>query len=138
VNMAISEAARNDLYTGLRDILGPDRAEALMSVVPLHDFDEVATKRDIAELREATRTDMAGLRTEMKTDLADLRAELKTDLADLRAELKTDLADLRAELKTEMADLRTDVARLGRSTAVWGMTIVVTILGSVIGTAVFG
>lgn len=49
--MAISEAARSDLYTGLRDVLGPGRAETLMSAIPLHDLDEVATKRDIAARR---------------------------------------------------------------------------------------
>jgi hypothetical protein len=103
--VAISEAARNDLYNGLRDILGSDRAETLMSVVPLHNLDEVATKRDLAELREATRADIAELRTEVKVDIATLK---------------------------------TDIAKLGRSTAIWGLTITVTILGSVVGTAVLG
>lgn len=48
--MAISEAARSDLYTGLVEVLGNDRAETLMSAIPLHDLDQVATKRDIAVL----------------------------------------------------------------------------------------
>ena len=37
-----------------------------MSVVRLHEFDQVATKSDIVELR---------------ADIAELRAELKTDIA---------------------------------------------------------
>lgn len=49
--MAISEAAGSDLITGLRDVLGPERAETLMSAIPLQDLDEVATKRDLAVLR---------------------------------------------------------------------------------------
>jgi len=76
IGMSISEAARSDLYTGLRDVLGPERAETLMSAIPLHDLDEVATKRDIAELR----ADMAELRTEFKTDIADLRSDLTGQL----------------------------------------------------------
>lgn len=63
--MAISEAARSDLYTGLRDVLGPDRTETLMSAIPLHDLDEVATKADIAVLRAELKTDIAQLRSEM-------------------------------------------------------------------------
>ena len=49
-SMAISEAAGSDLITGLRDVLGPERAETLMSAIPLQDLDEVATKRDLAVL----------------------------------------------------------------------------------------
>jgi hypothetical protein len=67
--MAISEAARSDLYTGLRDVLGPDRAETLMSAIPLHDLDEVATKGDIAVLR----AEMTEMRAEFKADMAELQ-----------------------------------------------------------------
>lgn len=49
--VAISEAARHDLYTGLNELLGPERTETLMSALPVHDLDEVATKGDLAELR---------------------------------------------------------------------------------------
>lgn len=42
--MGISEAARNDPYNGLRDVIAAERAETLMSAIPLHDLDEVATK----------------------------------------------------------------------------------------------
>lgn len=59
--MAISEGARSDLYTGLRDVLGPDRAETLMSAIPLHDLDEIATKGDLAVLRAELKADMAEL-----------------------------------------------------------------------------
>ena len=49
--MAISEAARSDLYIGLVQVLGPKRAETLMSAIPLYDLDEVATKRDLQVLK---------------------------------------------------------------------------------------
>lgn len=48
--MAISEAARRDLYTGLTEVLGPERAETLMSALPILDFTEVATKGDMVAL----------------------------------------------------------------------------------------
>ena len=99
--MAISEAARSDLYTGLRDVLGPERAETLMSAMPLHDLDEVATKRDIAELR----------------------AEIKTDIAELRAELKADTAQLCADFTGEIDSLR-------KSMTTWVLGLAVTIIGA--------
>lgn len=102
--MAISEAARSDLYTGLRDVLGPERAETLMSAIPLHDFDEVATK----------------------ADLAILRAELMGEISGLRAELKTDIANLRSELTSEIAALRKQMGN-------WMLTLMVTIVGAMAG-----
>lgn len=53
--MPISEAARADLYTGLAEVLGPDRAEILMAQLPRFDPAEVATKSDLAELRAELR-----------------------------------------------------------------------------------
>ena len=85
--MAISEAARSDLYNGLRDVLGPERAETLMSAIPLHDLDEVATKRDIAELR---------------AEIAELRAELKEDIAALRVEMANEIGALRKTMSNWM------------------------------------
>jgi hypothetical protein len=64
--VAISEAARSDLYTGLVQVLGPKRAEILMSAIPLHDLDEVATKRDLQVLK-------AELRTEISIEIGTLR-----------------------------------------------------------------
>ena len=49
--MPTSDAARHDLYTGLAELLGSDRAETLMTHLPTYDPAEVATKADIAELR---------------------------------------------------------------------------------------
>ncbi len=64
--MAISEAARSDLYTGLVEVLGPDRAETLMSAIPLYDLDEVATKRDLQVLK-------GELRAEISIEIGSLR-----------------------------------------------------------------
>ena len=64
--MAISEAARSDLYTGLVEVLGPERAETLMSAIPLYDLDEVATKRDLQVLK-------AELRAEISIEIGSLR-----------------------------------------------------------------
>lgn len=108
--MSISEAARSDLYTGLSRVLGPDRAETLMSAIPLQDLDQVATKGD----------------------LAVLSADLRSDMADLRTELKTDIAELRAELRTELS---TEIGGLRRSMTNWMLTLLVAIVGAMVSTA---
>jgi hypothetical protein len=72
--MPISEAARNDLYTGLTEVLGQARTETLMSVIRLNDLDEVASKSDIAFLR----SELDGLRSEfdgLRSEFDGLRSE---------------------------------------------------------------
>lgn len=74
--MPISEAARNDLYTGLTEVLGPNRAETLMSVIRLHDLDEVATKGDLALLK----TEFQSLRDTVENlDVRFQKVEQKLD-----------------------------------------------------------
>jgi len=70
--MPISEAARADLYTGLAEAIGPNRAETLMAQLPRIDPAEVATKSDVAVLR---------------SDLAELRAGINGELGELRLSL---------------------------------------------------
>lgn len=86
-HVAISEAARNDLYTGLSELLGPERTETLMSAIPLNDLDEVATKSDILLL---------------KSDIALLGAELREEF---RSELRSEVDSLRVELSGQIAAL---------------------------------
>ncbi|HIE21147.1 MAG TPA: hypothetical protein EYP73_00940, partial [Acidimicrobiia bacterium] len=79
--MAISEAARADLYTGLAKVLGPERAETLMTHLPSFDPAEVATKGDIADLR----SDFAEFREELRAEMAGFKTELVRLGADMNA-----------------------------------------------------
>ena len=146
--MPTSEAARHDLYNGLTELLGLDRADTLMAYLPEFDPDDVATKGDIAELRAATKTDIAELRAATKTDIAKLRAATKTDIAELRTATKTDIAELRTATKTDMArmdgnlgDLKSGQAllhsRIDRLfvTLVAGLFVIVAAMAGVVFTA---
>ena len=48
--MPASEPARHALYSELQRVLGADHADTLMTYLPRHRSDEVATKADIAVL----------------------------------------------------------------------------------------
>lgn len=48
--MVASEAKRHDLYTGLNEVLGPDRAETLMTYLPAQPATDLATRPDIGRL----------------------------------------------------------------------------------------
>lgn len=47
--MAGSEAAGVDLYNGLAELLGRERAETLMAALPGYDMSDLPTKSDLAE-----------------------------------------------------------------------------------------
>jgi len=47
-----SEGARHALYSQLENVLGPEHADTLMTYLPQHRADEVATKDDIARLED--------------------------------------------------------------------------------------
>lgn len=93
-----------------------------MSVIRLHDVDEVATKSDIALLR----SEIDVVRSEVTGDIDGLRTELKGDIAALRGEVKTDIAELRAELKG-------DVAALQKTMLTWMLTLSVAMIGAIAG-----
>ena len=76
---AVSEGARNDLYNGLSEVLGRERAETLMSYLPRYDPAAVATHSDIDELRR----EIAGLRAELKGEIAELRTVTSSQAAAL-------------------------------------------------------
>jgi hypothetical protein len=48
--VAASETARLDLYNGLTELLGSDRAETLMAALPIAEISDLATKADLALL----------------------------------------------------------------------------------------
>ena len=63
--MPASEAARHDLYNGLTELLGPQRAETLMAALPACDTSQLVTKSDLA---------LFG--TEMRAELSELGARV--------------------------------------------------------------
>lgn len=48
--MTTAESRRHDLYTGLTEFLGPDRADTLMTYLPSRESTDLATKADLTAL----------------------------------------------------------------------------------------
>lgn len=56
--MPVTEAQRHRLYEALKANLGPAEADTFMNMLPPTDWNELATKRDLAELRAEFRADL--------------------------------------------------------------------------------
>ena len=60
---------------------------------------ELATKKDIEQLRGEVKTDNVRLRGELRADILQLRGELKTDIDQLRGELNTRMGRMEVMMK---------------------------------------
>lgn len=74
--MAITEESRFRLYQRLKEAIGEDEATTLMEHLPPVGWADVATKRDIDELRTEMQHGFAAVRTELRTELQRVRADM--------------------------------------------------------------
>ena len=90
------------LYHRLEDVLGRETATALAD-----HLEALATKRDIADLREATKQDIADLRAEMRETFVTKveSAEFKSEVAAGFAEVKVAMANLESKLHRDMKNM---------------------------------
>jgi hypothetical protein len=105
--MDVTEAQRQ-LFESAKAAFGESSAEIFMNLNPNVEWNNLATKDDIARLEASTLHDFASLRS----DIARLEASTLHDFASLRS----DLARLEASTRDESTSLRSDLARLEAST----------------------
>lgn len=86
-----SETARQALYTGLTDVLGPDLTASLMSFLPLQPATELATKADINGL--ADKIDHLDSRLSDRIDDLDSRLSDRIDQLGGRVDHLSDRMD---------------------------------------------
>ena len=112
--MALTEQQRTEIYKSLADTIGQPGAEFLMAQQPPGGWEQLATKRDLADLELATKRDLADLET---------KTHAKIDVG--FAELKEQLAKQFAEINTQFASVDTRFAELThkRSRDVWGFVV---------------
>lgn len=100
--MKAEERDRHELHTGLKELLGADRAATLMTHLSPVAWPDVATKNDTNDLRAA----INDLRVATKKDLTDLEAATKKDLdhlgEKLRLEIQSSADRVRADLLHQM------------------------------------
>jgi hypothetical protein len=80
--MAVTEKQRHDLFNKLEETLGSDGVATLMDMLPPVGWADVATKHDIAALRQATKQDIERLerRIDSLGDVFATKAELHQEL----------------------------------------------------------
>jgi hypothetical protein len=85
--MAISEDRRHEMYEGLIEALGRERATTLMEHLPPVGWADVATKRDLDQQTLVLRRDMEAEFGKVRAEIASVRAELGAEIASVRTEI---------------------------------------------------
>ena len=85
--MAISEDRRHEMYEGLIEALGRERATTLMEHLPPVGWADVATKRDLDQQTLVLRRDMEAEFGQVRAEIASVRAELGSEIASVRTEI---------------------------------------------------
>ncbi|MBM3664102.1 MAG: hypothetical protein FJW94_14745 [Actinobacteria bacterium] len=85
--MTLTEEGRHRLHTSLTLAIGADAANTLMETLPPVGWADVATNRDLDQLRAEIRAEF----TEVRSEMSELRADLRVGQAELRSELHSTL-----------------------------------------------
>ncbi len=100
--MSIDERQRHELYEGLVEALGPERADTLMELVPPVGWADVATKQDLDAHSVLMKQDLDAHNVLMKQDLDAHSVLMKQGLAHFETVMGLRLDKAVADLRTEM------------------------------------
>ena len=132
--MALTEQQRAEIYTRIADTIGEQGAEFLMAQQPPGGWEQLATKRDLADLETKTQAGFVALNAKMDVQFAEVReqfAEVREQFAEVReqfAAVKEQFAKVDvqfAEVKEQFATVDTRFAALTdkRSRDVWAFVL---------------
>jgi hypothetical protein len=108
--MAISEDRRHEMYEGLIEALGRERATTLMEHLPPVGWADVATKRDLDQQTLVLRRDMEAEFGKVRAEIASVRAELGSEIASVR----TEIASVRTEIAAAEARVERSITEQSR------------------------
>jgi len=100
--LKMDERSRQSLVRKLEGVLGPEDALTLMASLPPLPWSDLATKKDLEDLRLATKKDLEDLREGTKRDLEGLEERVNLRMDSLGATLRGEMKDLSRELTLTM------------------------------------
>jgi hypothetical protein len=96
--MLTDQRTRHELFKRFEELLGPELAGAYMELHPPIDWEQLATKADLAVLEASTRAGMSDLRGEM----CDVETRLHGDIQNLDTSLRGEMCDVETRLRGDI------------------------------------
>ena len=120
--MALTEQQRTEIYNTLADTIGQPGAEFLMAQQPPGGWEQLATKRDLADLEVKTQAGFVELNAKMDVQFAQLREQLAEQFAEIKKQF--------AAVDTRFAAVDTRFAELSdkRSRDVWAFVVAIVVM----------
>ena len=78
--MIVTDEIRSDLHQYLKETMGEQHGNALMALLPPVGWTDIATKQDLALLKQEVATNFATFRGEMREEFATFRGEMRAEL----------------------------------------------------------
>jgi len=127
--MAIDEKTRLDLRNKFEELIGPRLAHATMEAMPPLDYDQLATKTDVANLGIELRSEI----TELRGDTARIEGSLRGEMAELRGELRGEIVELRGDMARIEGSLRGEMANMLKTMMITQLVTALALAGFVAG-----
>lgn len=119
--MPLTETTRYQLFQGLQETLGPDKASTLMELLPPVGWSDVATKRDLDHLAATFRSDLDHMGTEVRGELATLGSELRGEIGTMFTGMHGEIQKTRAEFFHEQRNQA--IAIIGANATITGLLL---------------
>ena len=121
----IDEATRRELWSALRQTIGENQADTLMTMLPTQPMPELATRQDVAAvtatLRAEIRASGDGIRAEMRKEFSEVRetqGAMQGEIGELRGEMRKEFSEVRetqGAMQGEIGELRGEMrAEIGK------------------------
>ncbi len=134
--MALTQQQRSEIYSKLANAIGPQEAEFLMAQQPPEGWEQLATKRDLADLDLKTQACFVEVHAKMDKGFVEVKgqfAEVKGQFAEVNAKMDKGFAGVKeqfAEVKGQFAAIDTRFAEFSdkRSRDVWGFIVAIAVM----------
>jgi hypothetical protein len=106
---------REETFTILKESFGPESAYKVLEYIDSRIRDDVATQKDVYELK----LEIEKLRADLSKDIEKLRADLSKDIEKLRADLSKDIEKVRGDTEKMRGDLTRDIEKVRVDVLKW-------------------
>ena len=148
--MAMSETMRLKILDKLASMIGEEEATQLMENVPPFDWHEIATKDDLAALKEwaeakfdAQSASIAAEFTAVRGDFAEKIGELhqligrQSEKIGEQSERFGEQSERFGELRQQIGEMQSTMADQGRANFRWMVATVVSVVGAAVGSGIW-
>ena len=139
----MSETMRLKILDKLASMIGEEEATQLMENVPPFDWHEIATKDDLAALKEwaeakfdAQSASIAAEFTAVRGDFAEKIGELH-QLIGRQSEKIGEQSERFGELRQQIGEMQSTMADQGRANFRWMVATVVSVVGAAVGSGIW-